>query len=75
MAENKLQVGGQAVIEGVMMRSSDLYSVAVRRQDGSIYVRQKPFTSMIKRNKYLSLPIVRGAIVLVEALIEAQGAD
>lgn len=69
MAENKLQVGGQAVIEGVMMRSTNLYSVAVRRQDGSIFVRQKPFNSLIKRNKVLSLPFFRGGIVLVEALI------
>ena len=69
MEEQKIQVGGQAVIEGVMMRSHDSYSIAVRRQDGTIFVRKKPFTSFVKRYKLLSLPILRGAFVLIESLV------
>lgn len=69
MSEQKIQVGGQAVIEGVMMRSQDTYSVAVRRTDGTIYVRKQPYTSFVKRHKVLSLPILRGAIVLIESLV------
>lgn len=69
MKEPVIQVGGQAVIEGVMMRSAQTVSVAVRRQDGSILVRKKPFVSFIKRYKVFSLPIIRGSIVLVESLI------
>jgi len=69
MEKQQIQVGGQAVIEGVMMRSKDAYSVAVRRADGRIVVRKRPFTSFIARHKILSLPIVRGAFVLIESLI------
>jgi uncharacterized protein YqhQ len=69
MSKQNIQVGGQAVIEGVMMRSPEMYSVAVRRQDGSILVRLQPFVSFVKRYKILSFPILRGAVVLIESLI------
>jgi uncharacterized protein YqhQ len=69
MSKSNIQVGGQAVIEGVMMRSHDTYAVAVRRQDGTIFVRQKPFVSLVKRNRIFALPLLRGAIVLVESLV------
>ena len=69
MKEQAIQVGGQAVIEGVMMRSAQTVSVAVRRQDGSILVRKKPFVSFIKRFKILSFPILRGSVVLIESLV------
>jgi len=67
--KQQFQVGGQAVIEGVMMRSKDAYSVAVRRADGSILVRVRPFSSFIRKYKFFGLPIVRGAFVLLESLI------
>ncbi len=69
MSESKLMVGGQAVIEGVMMRTPELVTVACRRADGSITVWKKPFRSWLSRYRFLSLPIFRGAIVLVEALV------
>jgi uncharacterized protein YqhQ len=69
MSNPNIQVGGQAVIEGVMMRSHDTFCVAVRRQDGSIYVRKQPFVSFVKRFKVLSIPILRGAVVLIESLV------
>lgn len=61
-------VGGQAVIEGVMMRSPKGVAVAVRRSDGSIVVRDRPWTSLTKRVTVLGLPFVRGMVVLVESL-------
>jgi len=64
-----LNVGGQAVIEGVMMRSADRVSTAVRRASGEIEVRSEDFISLTKRHKLLGLPIVRGAIALVEMLV------
>lgn len=64
-----MQVGGQAVIEGVMMRADSAYSVAVRRKDGSIFVRKERYVSLVKRNKAFSLPILRGAVVLIESLV------
>lgn len=69
MKEDKIQVGGQAVIEGVMMRSPSAYSVAVRRQDGSIYVRKRDFSSIIKRFRLFALPFFRGGVVLIESLV------
>ena len=63
-----LNVGGQAVIEGVMMRSEDRISTAVRRANGEIEVKSEDFISLTKRNKILGLPIVRGAVSLVEML-------
>ncbi len=64
----EIQVGGQAVIEGVMMRSQDLVSVAVRRKDGSIVVKKDRYTSFTKRFKIFSMPILRGAVILFESL-------
>jgi uncharacterized protein YqhQ len=63
-----LPVGGQAVIEGVMMRSPSRVAVAVRRSDGSIAVMERPFQSVTARFKPLGWPIVRGAVSLFEAL-------
>ncbi len=61
-------IGGQAVVEGVMMRSPDKFAVAVRRPDGGISVMCRPFVSLTRRVRVLGLPIVRGAIVLIETL-------
>ena len=63
-----LPVGGQAVIEGVMMRSPSLMAVAVRRGDGSIAMLERPFRSITGRMRWLGLPIVRGAVSLFETL-------
>ncbi len=63
-----MTVGGQAVIEGVMMRSPNLVVTSVRRPDGEIVSRVEPYTSLTKRNKFLGLPIIRGAIALFETL-------
>jgi uncharacterized protein YqhQ len=63
-----LPIGGQAVIEGVMMRSPSQVAVAVRRSDGSIGVMERPFVSVTQRYRMLALPIVRGAVSLFETL-------
>ena len=62
-------VGGQAVMEGVLMRSPDQYAVAVRRPNGDIVVKRAPFKTIIKRFKVLGLPIIRGGVILIEALV------
>ncbi|MEW6050757.1 MAG: DUF1385 domain-containing protein [Candidatus Zixiibacteriota bacterium] len=64
-----LNVGGQAVIEGVMMRSKDRVATAVRIPSGEIIVKTEPFVSVTSRNKSLGLPIVRGAIAFFEMLV------
>jgi uncharacterized protein YqhQ len=63
-----LPVGGQAVIEGVMMRSPSRVAVAVRRTDGTLAFMERPFSSITRRVKGLGLPIVRGAVSLFETL-------
>jgi uncharacterized protein YqhQ len=63
-----LTVGGQAVIEGVMMRAPGSVVTAVRRPDGTIAVQKKAFRTLAARIPILRLPILRGAIGLVESL-------
>ena len=62
-------VGGQAVLEGVMMKSRDKMSLAVRAQDGEIKVKNTTSTTFLKKHKWLNIPIVRGCINFVETLI------
>jgi uncharacterized protein YqhQ len=62
-------VGGQAVMEGVMMRSPQGYSVAVRRQDGSIRVIKETLKSPGEKWKIFKLPVFRGVGVLGQALV------
>ncbi len=62
------EVGGQAVIEGVMMRSPRCVAVAVRKSNGEIIVKKDPYIPLAKRYKFLNLPIIRGAVALGEAL-------
>jgi uncharacterized protein YqhQ len=61
-------VGGQAVLEGVMMRGVSTWAVAVRKPDGSIDVQSFPLVSWLKRHRFLRLPLVRGVVALVESL-------
>jgi len=68
LAARKAQVGGQAVIEGVMMRGVDHWSLAVRRPDDTIGVHDFPLVSWMVRYPVLKLPIVRGVVALVESL-------
>lgn len=66
-------VGGQAVIEGVMMRSPQGVATAVRRPDGSISVRYRDHVPLVRRIRPLSWPVVRGAVTLVESLVLGTG--
>jgi len=62
-------VGGQAVIEGVMMRSNGFVTVAVRKEDGTIRVKDDPFKSISKKIKFLGLPFIRGVVGLGEMMM------
>ena len=61
-------VGGQAVVEGVMMRAPGATSVAVRRPDGSIVVRVRAASRLAARMPWLGKPLMRGIAVLLETL-------
>jgi uncharacterized protein YqhQ len=66
-------VGGQAVIEGVMMRAPGGVATAVRRPDGSIAVRYRDHVPFVRRFLPLRLPVLRGAVTLIEALVVGTG--
>lgn len=68
MSKEDIVIGGQAVIEGVMMRSPKFLTIALRRADGGILVKKNPYIALTKRKRWLNIPIVRGAIALVESL-------
>lgn len=62
-------IGGQAVMEGVMMKNGDRYAVAVRKPDKEIIVKTAESPGFIKGNKALSLPFVRGVFSFVDSLV------
>ena len=61
-------IGGQAVLEGVMMRGVSTWSVAVRKPEGEIEVSSEPLVSWAKRHRFLRLPVIRGVVALAESL-------
>jgi uncharacterized protein YqhQ len=67
-AQRDAPVGGQAVMEGVMMRGVSTWAVGVRKPDGEIDVQSFPLVSWTKRGRAFRLPIVRGVVALVESL-------
>lgn len=62
-------VGGQAVIEGVMMRGLTGYSVAVRQPDGGVAIRKDKLVSVTQKYPFLKMPVLRGSVVLIQSLI------
>jgi uncharacterized protein YqhQ len=68
IATRDAPVGGQAVIEGVMMRGIHHWAVAVRLEDGTIEKEVHDFESAVKRNRFYKLPVVRGVVALVESM-------
>ncbi len=65
----RTDLGGQAVIEGVMMKGPKHYAVAVRQTDGTISLDVKPSVSLLDKHKFFKLPIIRGIVVFAESLI------
>ena len=61
-------IGGQAVIEGVMMKSPDKVAIAVRKKNKILVKRQK-YHSVAEKYKILKLPILRGIVYLIEMLV------
>jgi uncharacterized protein YqhQ len=65
----KISVGGQAVIEGVMMRAPHALAIAVRKPNGEIAVKEDVWRSLAQKLTFLRWPLIRGSVVLVETLI------
>ncbi|WP_195940801.1 DUF1385 domain-containing protein [Romboutsia sp. 1001713B170131_170501_G6] len=66
----KQSVGGQAVIEGVMMQSKEKRAVAVRKSNGEIVVKKNKVKSWIKDKNIDKIPFLRGSFVLIETMVE-----
>lgn len=62
-------IGGQAVIEGVMMKNGDEYATAVRKPDGEIEVKKDTYVSMGEKVKFFSLPFVRGVFSFIDSMV------
>ncbi len=62
-------IGGQAVLEGVMMRNKDNYAVAVRRADGEIVVKQDEYKGVIPNKTVYKIPIIRGVLSFIDSLV------
>ena len=62
-------IGGQAVIEGIMMKNGRNYAVGVRKPDGSIEVQTREYVSFTEKHKWAALPLVRGVFALADSMI------
>jgi uncharacterized protein YqhQ len=65
----KIRIGGQAVVNGVMMRSDNYVSTAIRESNGKIAVRSREYHSITEKKNILSWPFIRGILILVEVMI------
>ena len=64
----RADIGGQAVLDGVMMKSPDAVAVAVRRANGDIVVKREDYVSPAKKHKWMGLPFIRGSVNMVQML-------
>ena len=62
-------IGGQAVMEGVMMKNKDAYAVAVRKPDGEIEVKKEKFNGISTKSKIFRAPFIRGIISFIDSLV------
>ncbi len=69
-----IHVGGQAVIEGVMMRAPKSMAIALRRPNGEILVKEDRWHSLSERWTFLKWPLVRGSLIMLESLINGMQA-
>ena len=67
-AKKYASIGGQAVIEGVMMRSPNAFVIAVRKPDGTIRLRRDQWFGLSKKWSIFKKPFLRGVLVLVETM-------
>lgn len=65
----RVRIGGQAVMEGVMMKNGDKYAVAVRRPDQEIEVKVVDYVSIGSKSAFFRIPIIRGVVNFIESLV------
>ena len=62
-------IGGQAVLEGIMMRHEDEYAVAVRTPEGEIVVQKETYKSIVKWKKLTEIPFIRGVFNFIDSMV------
>ena len=62
-------IGGQAVIEGIMMQNGDDYAIAVRKPDGEIEIKKDRYVSLTERYPVLGLPFIRGVFKFADSMV------
>ena len=62
-------IGGQAVIEGIMMQNGDDYAIAVRKPDGEIEVKRDRYVSLTEKYSILGLPFIRGVFKFADSMV------
>lgn len=62
-------IGGQAVIEGIMMQNGDDYAIAVRKPDGEIEVKRDRYVSLTEKYPILGLPFIRGVFKFADSMV------
>ena len=67
--EKRGKVGGQAVLEGVMMKSGDNVALTVRKEDGTTVTKNSKFVSVKKKSAFFRIPIIRGFVNFIESMI------
>ena len=67
---NYVAVGGQALMEGIMMKGPKGTAMSLRLPDGSIETQMKNFTSIRKKYKFFNIPVLRGVVSFVESRIQ-----
>lgn len=68
------KIGGQAVMEGIMMKNGNQYAVAVRKPDSDIEVEIFQYEGIVKNEKIRNLPLLRGVFSFIESLVIGMGA-
>ena len=61
-------IGGQAVLEGVMMKNGDRYAVAVRKEDGNIVIKEETYKGILSGTSVRKIPVIRGFFALIDSL-------
>lgn len=67
-AASRVDIGGQAVLDGVMMKAPDAIAVAVRRSNGDIVVKREDYVSPARKHAWMGIPFIRGAVNMVSML-------
>jgi len=62
-------IGGQAVLEGIMMKNGSKYAVAVRKPDGEIEVKVEEYKSIVKWEKLTKIPFIRGVFNFIDSMV------